>query len=428
MGHGPATAPMSLPASSAHLLHFSLLTGGTLREPQGRKVGRISDLTVLLQDRRAPVSGALARIGDREVYVPASELAELGYGGVRLERAAAADLAPFEQREDELRLAKDVLDHKLIDINSRRLVRANEIELLEIDGWYEVVGIDTSLRGFLRRLLPRRLAHLIPARGFRDWANLEPLTADLAQRAGTRLRRLHPAELADLVEEAAHNDGEEIIEAAHRDPALEANLFEELDQQHRLEFLRRRSNSEVAHVLSRMEPDVTVDLIQSLPKNRRLNLLALLPPLQRREIRDLLDYPPTTAGGLMTPQFICLYADTTKTDALQRLDGSPLPAHVMATLYVMNQRRRLAGAIPLPDLLRGAPDQRLGEIAPPAPTRVKADADLEELARLMSDYNLTILPVVDNQEHMIGIVTVDDVLALLLPKRWRRRFDILGGP
>ena len=128
------------------------------------------------------------------------------------------DLTAFEAREGELRLAKQVLDHKLIDIRTRRLVRANEIELMQIDGCYEVVGVDTGARGFLRRLLPSALARTVSSKGFRDWSTLEPLTHDLPSHGGDRLRRLHPADLADLVEASAHNEGEEIIAAVQADP------------------------------------------------------------------------------------------------------------------------------------------------------------------------------------------------------------------
>jgi CBS domain-containing protein len=409
------------------LLHLSLIIGSPLRDARGDAIGRVIDLTALLHDERAPISGAIARISERNLYVPASELTELAHGGLRLGREHIDTLTQFEPRPGEVRLAKEVLDHWLIDVHERRLVRASEVELMQISGWYEVVGVDTGLRGFVRRLLPRRLARLVRARGFRDWEHLEPLTGDLAERAGRRLRRLHPAELADLVEAAAHEAGEQIIDAVHAEPALEAGVFEELDRHHQLEFLRRRTDSEVAQLLARMEPDAAADLAQTLPGERRWKIVALLPPLLRREIRDLLGYEPKTAGGLMTPQFLCLYADTNREEALQRIARSRLPAHVLTTIYVANQRRRLTGTVTLADLQRAPAKQRLGEIAQPAAVHVTANADLEELARLLSDYNLTILPVVDDQARPIGVVTVDDVLALLLPKQWRRRFDIFGG-
>jgi Mg/Co/Ni transporter MgtE len=338
-----------------------------------------------------------------------------------------ADLTAFEPYEGELRLAKQVLDHKLIDVRTRRLVRANEIELMLLDGCYEVVGVDTGARGFLRRLLPSALARAVPSRGFRDWSTLEPLTHDLPSHGGDRLRRLHPADLAHLVEASAHDEGEEIIAAIQVDPELQADLFEELDAHHSLEFIRTRSNADVALILDRMEPDAAADLLQSIAEDRRWKILALLPAPTRRTIRELLAYPPKTAGGLMTPQFICLYGNTAKSVALARLERSQLPPHVTSTLYVMNERRRLTGSVTLTDLLRSGAEQPLGEIAQPAPTRVYPDADLEELSRLMTDYNLTIVPVVDDHEQVIGVVTVDDVLALLLPTGWRRHLDLLGG-
>lgn len=138
-----------------------------------------------------------------------------------------------------------------------------------------------------------------------------------------------------------------------------------------------------------MEPDAAADLVQSLPEKRRWQIVALLPPLLRQELRELLSYKPKTAGGLMTPQFARLSADATKTDSLQNLERSDWPAYVRTTPFVTSKEGRVTGSIAPPDLLRAAAEQRLGEIARPAPVSVKADAGFEELARLMSDYNLT---------------------------------------
>jgi Mg/Co/Ni transporter MgtE len=151
----------------------------------------------------------------------------------------------------------------------------------------------------------------------------------------------------------------------------------------------------------------------------------LLPLVQRRRVRALLGYDPATAGGLMSPEFICVYSQATQADVIDRIRRSSISAEALAWVYVMNTHKRLHGAIALVDLLRADPDVSLGDVAG-VPQRVRPDADLEEVARLMTDYDLTVVPVVDDEERLLGVVTVDDVLELVLPRGWRRQFGLFG--
>jgi Mg/Co/Ni transporter MgtE len=144
-------------------------------------------------------------------------------------------------------------------------------------------------------------------------------------------------------------------------------------------------------------------------------------------VRALAGYDPATAGGLMSPEFVCLYAQATKQEAIGRVERSPAPADTLAWVYVMNLDRRLKGAIALADLLRADPGLTMGEAATFLPPRVTAEAELEEVARLKTDYDLTVVPVVDERDQIMGVVSVDDVLEMVLPRGWRRRFDVLGG-
>jgi CBS domain-containing protein len=412
------------------VLHVSLIAGSRLRDREGERIGRVDDLIVRLEGEYPPVSGVLATVAGRQVYVPADAIGEIAQFGVDL-RAARLDLQRFERRSDEVLLKKDVLDRQLINVDGARLVRANEIEVARIEGWYRVVGVDTSLRGIARRVVPRRLAGTVSAGTFLDWSSVEPFTGHVPtvrlRVPHPKLARLHPAQLADLVEAASHREGEEIMQAVGGDGELEADVFEELDLHHQREFIEERSDDDVAAVLARMEPDDAVDLLGELDEDRREAVVKLLPPPQRRRVRALAGYDPATAGGLMNSQFVCLYMHATREEALERIAQSRHPADALAWVYVMDPRRRLRGAIPLADVLRAPEGSALDDVVTFLPPRLTADTDLEEVARMMTDYDLTVAPVVDEQRQMIGVVTVDDVLELVIPRGWRRRFDVLGG-
>ncbi len=419
----------SAAATTPRVLHLSLVSGSDLLDRSGAKLGRVDDLIVRLgEDEYPPVTGLLATVAGRQVFVPADAVDEIEHGRVAL-RAARLDLRPFERRSQEVLLKKDVLDRQLINVDGARLVRSNEIELARLAGWYRVVGVDVGLRGLLRRLVPRALADNVGANEFLDWASVEPFTGHVPtvrlRVPHPKLARLHPAQLADLVEAASHREGEEILGAVGGDPELEADVFEELESRHQREFIEDRSDGEIAGVLARMESDDAADLVAELPEERREEVVRLLPLPQRRKVRTLLGYDPATAGGLMSPEFICVYSQATQLEVLERIRASHTSAEALAWVYVMNTNRRLTGAIALVDLLRAESTARVSEIGQP-PQRVRPDADLEEVARLMTDYDLTVVPVVDEQERLLGVITVDDVLELLLPRGWRRQFGLFG--
>ena len=412
------------------VLHLSLVVGGALRDSAGERLGRVDDLIVRLGDPGyPPITGFLVTVAGRQAYMPAERVAEIEHGVVTL-RVPTLDLARFERRPEEVLLKEDVLDRQLINVDGARLVRANEIELARLEGWWRVVGVDTGPRGGFRRLLPKRVGRRVAPGQFLDWASVEPFYGHVPtvrlRIPHPKLAKLHPAQIADLVEAASHREGEEIIEAVGDDLELEADVFEELDEQHQLEFIEERSNDEVAQVLGRMAPDDAADLVSELEEQRREEVLMLLPASQRTKVRALLGYDPAEAGGLMSPDFLCLYRHATVSEALARVRASGVHEELLTNVFVMDSHRRLEGGVPLATLVRADPEAPLIDLAHRDTPRLRPEADFEEVARLMADYNLTAAPVVDDQQRMIGVITVDDVLETMLPKGWRRRFGLLG--
>jgi CBS domain-containing protein len=415
--------------TTPRVLHLGLVVGGDLLDTAGAKLGRVDDLIVRLgEDEYPPVTGLLATLAGRQVFVPADAIDEIEHGRVKL-RARRLDLQPFERRPQEVLLKKDMLDRQLINVDGARLVRSNEIELARLDGWYRVVGVDVGVRGLLRRVVPRAVAESVGAGGFLDWASVEPFTGHVPtvrlRVPHPKLARLHPAQLADLVEQASHREGEEILGAVGGDPELEADVFEELEPRHQQEFVEDRSDAEVAEVLARMESDDAADLVRELPEERRDEVVRLLPLVQRRRVRALLGYDPATAGGLMSPEFVCVFSQATHDEVLDRIRQSKASAEALAWIYVMNANQRLVGAVALVDLLRAGAAARVGDAAE-IPQTVTTEAEVEEVARLMTDFDLTVVPVVDADQRLLGVVTVDDVLELVLPRGWRRQFGLFG--
>jgi CBS domain-containing protein len=414
---------------SEAVLHLSSVLRAALTDRAGEKLGRVEDLIVRLDETGyPPVTGLKALVGRREVFVPPEVIASMEPGRVQLARERL-DLRHFERRPGEVLLGADVLGRKLIDVERAELVTANEIELLCAGGWWRVVGIDPSGRAHLRRLLRGRGAHG-EGESLVDWTQLEPFVghvpSSLLRLRYRRLAQLHPAQLADLVEAASHEEGEEIINAVGEDRELEADVFEELDDEHQVEFVRQRSDEEVARLLSRMATDDAADLISEIDQERRRPILALLPGPQQRQILTLLGYNPSTAGGLMSPDFILLDETSTAQDALSavRVADLDLPPETLTTVYLASATGALAGSAVIVTLLRADPVSPAIQSADRQAPRVRTDAELAEVARVMTDYNLTMLPVVNDNDVLVGVVTVDDVLELTLPTGWRRRYGL----
>ena len=272
--------------SGLEILHLSSVIKRPLVDASGDRLGRVQDLIVRLgESPHPPVVGLVVTIGGRDLFVPIRKVAAFEPGRVRFE-GRRVDLRRFERREGELLLARDLLAHHLINFVGGRLIRANEIELAKVNGTWEVVGVDPSSRPVLRRLIPAPFRRDSTPGPMVDWASIEPFVAHVPSSRlripYRKLAKLHPAQIADLVEAASHEEGEEIIEAVGADRELEADVFEELDTEHQLEFVRTRSDEEAARLLSSMAPDDAADLITEVDQERRLPILNLLPSPSRR--------------------------------------------------------------------------------------------------------------------------------------------------
>jgi CBS domain-containing protein len=413
------------------IVHLSTVLRSPLLDRAGERLGRVEDLIVRLADGGyPPITGIKARVGGRDLFVPADKIAQLGPGAVRLS-GQRLSLGRFERREGEVLLRQDVLGRKLVNVESEppSLVTANEIELSCIDGWWRVVGVDPSRAAELRRWLPGPLKRRVGDRPFVDWTDLEPFVGHVPTSrlrfSFRKLADLHPAEIADLVEAASHEEGEEIIKAVGQDRELEADVFEELDEHHQMEFIGERSDEQIAQLVSRMATDDAADIIVELDQDRRGRVLSLLPAAQQRQIKALLGYNPSTAGGLMSPDILTIPHTASVAAGLRRVSESTVPPETLTTVYLVDEAGTLVGSVLIVMLMRTSATTPASEVAEREPVSVQPDADLPEVARLMTDYNLVMLPVVDEHDKAIGVVTVDDVLELTLPTGWRRRYGLV---
>jgi len=421
------SAATSQTGPGLEILHLSTVIKRPLVDgASGDRLGKVQDLIVRSgESPHPPVVGLVVDIGGRDLFVPIRKVSAFESDRVVFE-GQRVDLRRFERRPGELLLAQDLLAHHLINFVGGRLIRANEIELAKVNGSWEVVAVDPSPRPVLSRLIPGRHHEAKPGT-IVDWASIEPFVAHVPSSRlripYRKLAKLHPAQIADLVEAASHDEGEEIIEAVGADRELEADVFEELDTEHQLEFVKSRSDAEAARLLSTMAPDDAADLITEVDQERRLPILNLMPELQQRKIRSLLSYNPETAGGLMSPDFLSLPASATVDQALDAVRASKAPPEALNVVFAVDADGHLVGSASTVRLVQADPAASLESLVEAEPVHVHPDWDLGAMVRTMSDFNLIVAPVVDpDHGKILGVVTVDDVLELTLPTGWRRDF------
>lgn len=350
-----------------------------------------------------------------------------------------ADPGPYTLTETDLFLRRDVLDQQIVDKHDLRVVRVSDVRLAATtDGAIVVVGVDPGYVAVLRRLLPSRWSGRIArAMGLKEsgciaWSDVEPTT--LSDNGALRLRtslhgfrRLHPADIADILEQLNPSDRNALLESLPVETAADA--VTEADESVQREIMEQLAPEMAADILEEMEPDDAADIVQDLSGSKRKELLDEMEAEEAEEVKELLHYDENTAGGLMTPEFVALPLHLTAQQAIDRLREMAPDAEMIYYLYVVDEDARLSGVISLRDLIVASPTTPVWNfmVEGESVVRVMVDDSLEEVASQLEHYDLLAVPVVDREDRLLGIVTVDDTLEELLPNSWRRRRFRRGG-
>lgn len=399
---------------------LSTLLKSSAVDGRNEPLGRVRDLVItLVQDDYPTVAGLVLRVAGRDVFVPDSDVQTMGGGQIRLKNARL-DLHPFARRAGEVLLRADILGHRLIDVDRALLVRAYDAVITEQDDRWVVTGLDVH-----RRQVARFASHTRhPAR---DWKSFVALIGHaptaLARSAGGRVMDLKAAQIADLIESASPQEQDELLATVHTQPELEADVFEELEDDAQARLLRNRPDAEAAEILSNMRADEAADAIMELQQDRRLTVLRLLTEPQQTRVGTLLGYGEATAGGLMGLEYATCAAEGTVADALEAVRAATTKQpEALAAIFLLDADKRLAGAISLIQAVQADPAAPLTEVADLQPIHTHPENDLIGAVRLMTDFNILVLPVIERGTQLIqGVITVDDALEAAIPDQWRKR-------
>ncbi len=403
-------------------MYISKLIGTPLVSQTDETVGRLDDLLVRLRGSDYPLlRGLVVKVGGRQVFMPISRVQEFQDGRITLTKVKV-DLRGFEKRPGEVLLREDILGHRLIDVEDAELVWAWDVELQESPGGWILKSLDTRRRPAMFLGIFRRHA----AHNGKDWKAFEPLIGHSdSQRIRApfrRVRRMKAAQIADLVEEASRDEGDEIMVALHQDPELEADVFEELDPDVANRFFGDKVDEEVASVIEHMRSDDAADAIAELPQERRQKILDLLSAGQRAKILNLMAFNSSSAGGIMGVDYLACSPGLTAGQALDAIrDAASLQIEVSVIFHVVTADGLLQGVATVIDLLRADPGSSVDSIIDRDFVHVAPTADVVDIAVLMADFNLLSVPVLDDAGHILGVITVDDILDATIPEEWRWR-------
>ena len=399
-------------------------------EPNGSAVGTLKDLAVVPQGQFPAVQWAILATGDGERVIKWTDMAQ-EIGHLRLRTRLEAVQSPALPAE-ALRLSRDLMDKQIVDTHGAKVVRVNDLQLSEVDGQLRLVGADVGLRGLLRRVGAESLAERIFGaagrklpRGIIPWHLVEPLDPSTAQTnmrvtvPRTKLALLHPADIADIVEEMAADERRQVFEQL--DIATAAEALSEVEPDMQASIVSDLPEERAADILDEMAPDEAADLLQDLPEQTREDLVDLMQKDEAKDVEELLTYPEDSAGGIMTPDFISLSAELTAAQGIDRLRELQPDPELTYYLYCVDAQGRLDGVISLRDLVVAKPEAKLSDVMDPHVLKVEATTSKEEVASLIAKYDLLALPVVDARRTLLGTVTVDDVVEIMLPRGWKKR-------
>lgn len=424
----------------------------------GRRLGSLKDICVSLGEA-FPVVTALVvsqtTLTTNDLIIPWNQVDNLEEEHKIHLTVKQPQIGTYSPFSDEILLKRDILDTQIVDTQGFRVVKVNDLKLAQIKGTARLIGVDISLNGLLRRLgaewllkaLPRRMEERIIT-----WNYVEPIqvvkagvTGQLAPVAAggvalgiggvipqvqlnvshTKLSELRPADIADILEQLNAEEAGAVLERLS--PEIAAGTLNEVENPLQSEILSELDPERASDLLEILPPDDAADILADIPQDEAERLLSLMPISESQPIRDLLRYGPQTAGGIMTTEVLALAQDVTVEEALVHLRQNSEHLEMIYYLYIVDAERHLIGIVSLRELVIAEPGTHLRDLMDTDVISVQASMDQEEIAHLIAKYDLLGVPVVDSEDRLLGLITVDDVIDVIHEEQAEDYSEIAGA-
>jgi CBS domain-containing protein/sporulation protein YlmC with PRC-barrel domain len=415
------------------MAYFSELISREVRDHRGALVGTLRDVLIVHGSGNGE-SAAYPRIVALQInprdkgeprLIPWEGTEDLAGNKIILQKPAEA---PYVSTGNEIWLARDMLDKQVIDTNNHRVVRVNDLELGKIGLDYRLINVDIGGRGLLRRLGIEDFAERVAEAFNRDlpsrsvaWSVLDllPVGGLRVQVPREHIKDLHPADIAEILQDVGPRVGAELI--GRLDDEKAADTLEELDPEFQAQVLETLPEARAADIVEEMQPDEAADALNALDDEKRADIVEQMEPEEMLEVQELLQHGTDTAGGIMTNKFVTVPPGITCVAALQNLraNAAAKESETIYYVYVTDTDGRLIGVFSLSDLVLADPDAPVESIMHKKPITVLLDTPREEVLEQIAKYDLLAIPVLDQDAVLRGIVTSDDALEHILPQEWK---------
>ncbi len=425
-------------------LFFSSLLNQPVHDADGTLVGQLSDVSVSVGSMFPPVVGFVVQRGRWEPFALTgrwSDVADITAEAIRL-RVGIQALTPSKLgTPGEILVRETLLDKQIVDMNGAKVVRVNDLHFLRLGRCdLRLVHVDVGTRGLVRRMgwehgidtLLRRFrphARYLSAERLIRWNYVQPLSLDDKARRirlsvmQRQLKELHPADIAEILTDLDLHERATVFRSLDPETAADA-LAEVEDPRIQTQLIETVSQDYAADILEEMPPDEAADLLNELPQETSTALLRKMEVDEAQDVRELLTYPPDTAGGMMTTELVKLPADLTVEETFARLRTAAPDVENIYYLFVVEPDGRLVGVLNLRHLIMAQPQARLREIMIQNPARVHHTDSRDSVAEIVEKYDLLALPVIDDGEALIGMITVDDVVSHIANQAWKRKLKL----
>ncbi len=406
---------------------LSELLGAAVKDASGAQGGRVREVALTPAEDRVYVSTLIVRTKDGNRLLPISDVSSLN-GGIR----ATSPVSKWASADNEglFLLERDLLDQQIIDVHGRKVVRVNDVDLHpETTNGHlklKIGSVDVGTRGAVRRLLKgvvpsaalKPVLQKLPPRLI-PWDFVDLIETDPARRvklkiSHDRLAKLHPADIADIIEELAPSERQAVFQSL--DEEIAAGALEEVRPKVQKSIVEGLDSERAAEIVEEMNPNAAADLLADLPDERTSEILQEMEPEERNEVAELLEFRENTAAGRMNTEYLSLDSDATVNDAIDVLRNFEGSIETVHTIYLVDDQWKLVGAVPLAKLVLAKGEDKMSSLTVDPLISVHAGAKENEVTELFDKYNLVTLPVLDDNDVLTGVITSDDVISLLRAK------------
>lgn len=419
-GQGPLWAKEIMAMGTDRVSFFSQLQGIKIVDKNETVVGKLNDLSIRPGETLLEISRIvyISNILQEKVILPMSSVCSIDCE-IKLD-LSREEIPPGKLSEKELLLTETILDKQIVDIDGLKVVRVNDVLLAQVKGALCLVGVDVGFKGILRRLgiswlskpiLDKIPNHIIP------WWYIDPLDPSLRRIhlkiSKKSIQDLHPADIADIIEELNNKDRLLVLNSLEPETAAEA--MEEVKPEVQVTMVNQMETDDVAYLLKDMNPDNAADILEMMTKEKASEVLDLLGPEAAEDVKELMGYSDRSAGSLMTTDFIGVRSECKVSEVFARLRKEGQEIDMIYYLYVLDDKEQILGVMSLRDLLLAEPGFKVNDVMKTEVLSVLPTATTEEVTSLLSKYDFLSVPVVDQNGKMLGIITFDDALESIIP-------------